>query len=187
MTSPTPTAFRRFGDAGERGGIITGLLTFFGIAIVLVVGCGFYLAHNVRVQTTHRANGENVAIDIPGGHINIQAHENLDPGSIGVPIYPGASRTRRDSGGATFSWTSNDGKKDKSLGVAGAEYITNDSPDRVLAWYRGQSPHWILVEERDGMGHLELREGGHRRIVGIKEKSDGTHISIASIGEPASN
>jgi hypothetical protein len=173
--------------SNRRGGIITGLLSFFGILILVAIAGGFYLANNVRVQTTHRANGENVAIDVPGGHINIQAHDNLDPAALGVPIYPGATRYRHDNGGATFRWTSADGKTDKGIGVAGADYITNDSPDKVLAWYRGQSPHWVVVEEHGDITHLELREGGYKRIVGIKEHHDGTRISVASIGEPASN
>jgi hypothetical protein len=34
---------------------------------------------------------------------------------------------------------------------------------------------------------MELREGGYKRIVAIRERHDGTHIGVASIGEPASN
>ena len=170
----------------RRGGIISGLLSIVGLFVAIALVGGFYLANNVRVQTTHRNNGENVAIDVPGGHINIQAHDRLDAAALGVPVYPGASR-RHDSGGATLRWSSDDGKSDKGIGVAGAEYVTDDSADRVLAWYRGQSPHWVVVEEHGDITHLELREGGYRRMVGIKEKSDGTHISVASIGEPASN
>src|SRR6266481_2274745 len=96
----------------RRGGILSGLL-LTGLAIVaLAVLAGFYLARNVRVMTAHRNRGDDVSIETPGGRIEIRAHEDLDPATLGVPIYPGAKRSK-DGGGATFSWTSSDGREEK--------------------------------------------------------------------------
>jgi hypothetical protein len=171
----------------RRGGIISGLLTLIGVLIILAFAGGLYLARNVSVQTTHRDRGDDVAISVPGGNLNIEAHHNLDPTAIGVPIYPGATRRKDNSGGATFRWTSSDGKGDKGVGLAAGEFVTTDPADRVLSWYRGQLPHWVAVEENDHVTHLELRDGGYKRMVAIKEKYDGTHIAVVSVGEPASN
>jgi len=176
MTKPVP----------NRGGILSGLLFTFAACIVLVVLAGFYIANNVRVATTHRNGGDDVSIETPGGRFQVRAHEDLNPAAIGVPVYPGATRTR-DSGVATFEWASADGKEDKGVSFAGASMFTPDSAPQVLAYYRTQLPHWLAVTERDGSTRFELTKGGYRRFVIVHEKSDGTHIGIASIGEPASN
>ena len=174
-------------SANSRRGGVLGVLLFIVVAgMVLAVGTAFYIANNVRVQTTHRNGGDDVSIDTPAGKVSIRAHEDLDPATIGLPIYPGATREKH-SGVASFEWASADGKADRSVALAAAELFTQDSPSKVLAWYRTQLPNWLVVTDRDGSTRFELKEGGHKRIVGIREKNDGTHIGIASIGEPASN
>jgi hypothetical protein len=65
--------------------------------------------------------------------------------------------------------------------------VTSDSLDKVVDYYRNQLPNWVVVKERHGAVRMELREGGYKRIIGIHERYDGTHIGVASIGEPASN
>lgn len=57
----------------------------------------------------------------------------------------------------------------------------------MLDYYRTQLPNWMIINERAGAVRLELREGGYKRIIGIRERHDGTHIGVASVGEPASN
>lgn len=170
----------------RRGGILGGLLfTGFAIILLLVAG-GLFVARNVRIQTAHSRGGDNVSIETPGGQFSIRAHEDLDPAIIGLPLYPGAHR-RKDSGMATFEWTSPDGKEDKGVAVGGASLITEDPEEKVLAWYREQLPKWIVVADRDGSTRFELNKGGFKRMIIIHEKSDGTHIGVASIGDPASN
>lgn len=170
----------------RRGGILGGLL-FTGLAVMLlIIAGGIYVARNVRVETTHRHGGNDVAIDTPGGRLNIRAHEDLDPAALGLPIYPGATRTR-DSGVATFEWTSMDGKQEKGTSIGGASLFTPDPASKVLAYYRTQLPNWLMVTERDGSTRFEMKKDGYKRIIVVHEKSDGTHIGVASIGEPASN
>jgi hypothetical protein len=38
-----------------------------------------------------------------------------------------------------------------------------------------------------GEFHMELHEGGYKRIIAIDEKHGRTHIGVATVGEPASN
>ena len=170
----------------RRGGILSGLL-FSGFAVVvLIIAAGLFIARNVRIQTAHRNGGDNVSIETPGGHFSIRAHENLDPSALDLPVYPG-SRRSKDSGMATFEWTSADGKHDKGMAVGGASMITDDSEEKVLAWYRGQLPNWLAVTDRDGSTRFELNKGGFKRIIVIHEKSDGTHIGAnPAISRPRS-
>jgi hypothetical protein len=170
----------------RRGGILSGLLlTALGIVVLMVVA-GVFVTRNIRIITSHRRGGDDVSIDIPGGHLNVRAHGSLNPTSLGIPIYPGAVQNH-DGGGAAVEWSSSDGKEDKAIAVAGAELITQDSSDQVLAYYRNQLPNWVIATNRDGSTRLELNKDGYKRIVAIKETRDGTHIGVATIGEPASN
>lgn len=171
----------------ERGGVISGLLTIFGLLVLAAIIGGVYLARNIHVQTTARASGDNVSIDVPGGHFSIQANEKMDPAAIGAPVYPGARRKGNGGGGASFQWSSSDGKDEKAAGFAVSELITDDSPSQVLAWYKNQLPNWVVVVEESKVTRFEMKEGGHKRLVAIKEDRDGTHIVVASVGEPASN
>lgn len=172
---------------GQRGGILSGLLlTALGI-IALMVGAGIYVAHNVRVVNSHRERGDDFSIDIPGGHFNMRArHTGISPTSLGIPTYPGATQ-EKDGGGASFSWSSDDGKVEKAIAVSGTEFLTSDSADQVLNYYRTQLPGWFIVSDRDGGTRLELNKDSYKRIIAIREKRDGTHIGVATVGEPASN
>jgi hypothetical protein len=173
----------------NRGSVLGVLLFIFVSVVIVSVGTAFYIANNVRVQTTHRHGGDDFSdfsIATPAGKVSIRAHEDPDPATIGLPVYPGATR-QKNSGVASFEWASADGKADRSVAFAAAELLTQDSPLNVLAWYRTQLPNWLVVTDRDGAVRFELREGGHKRIVGIRGKNDGTHIGIAAMGDPASN
>jgi hypothetical protein len=161
------------------------------LTVATMVVCGVlavvFVARNIKVTKVRRAGGNDVSIQVPGGQFNIRAHENLDPATLGMPIYPNA-RYAKQGGGASFEWTSSDGKGDKAMSVAGGDYVTADSASTVLAWYKGQLPNWVVVTDRGGNNaRFELTAGGYKRIVALREKSDGTHIGVATVGKPASN
>ena len=172
---------KRSSRDGRIGGCFISLIVLGCIAFGVV----FFL-RNLRVVKTHRTSGDDVAIDTPAGRFEIRAHKDLDPAALGVPVYPGAERTK-DGGGATFEWQSRDGKEDKGLSVSGGEVLTQDSASKVLEYYRTQLPNWVITQNHDGSTQFELKDGGYKRIVVVREKFDGTHIGIANVGEPASN
>jgi hypothetical protein len=184
-------------------------LTLLTLVVLGVVGVA-YLIHNVKVTKVHRASGDEVSLQTPFGDFHVRGND-ADPARLGAPIYPGAKRTKDHggagfkmtvaegdkngadadmhfNGGATFEWTSADGSTDKALVVAGAEYLTPDSPEKVRAWYHDHLPNWVVSTDRHGdNARFELNGGGYKRLIAIREKSDGTHIGVASFGEPASN
>jgi hypothetical protein len=172
--------------SARTGGVLSTLLFLFLAIITASIVGGLYIARNVRVKTTHRHGGDDVSIETPGGRISIRAHEDLDPALVGIPIYPGSTR-RKDSGVATFEWASADGNVEKGVSFAAAGLYTPDPSSKVLEYYRTQLPGWVVVTERDGSTRFEFRKGGYKRMIAIHEKNDGTHIGIASAGEPASN
>ena len=130
-------------------------------------------------------NGTDVAIDTPGGRLNIRAHDHMNPAINGVPVYPGSYRA--DDGGANIEWMSKDGNSDKNLYVIGGEFRTNDSVSQVVDFYRKQLPSLMIVSRRDESARLEYKDGGMQRIISIEEHHGETRIGVASIGDRASN
>ena len=172
----------------RRGGILVGLLVAGAVLMCVVIAVAFSVARNVQVRTAERIDGNDVSIDTPVGHLSVHAHENGGWAASDVPVYPGARSTKNhDGGGAVVEWTSNNGHNDGGFSVAASEMVTPDSADKVIDFYRSQLPDWAIVNERDGAVRFELKESGHKRIIGIHARHDGTHIGVASIGEPASN
>jgi hypothetical protein len=170
----------------RRGGVLAGLLiTAVGLVCIAVV-VGLAIARNVRVRTWSARNGDDVSIETPAGKFSIHAHNQSGMAMVDVPVYPG-SRRRHSGGSAAFEWTSNDGREDKGLTVAGDEMITDDPVDRVVEYYESKLPSWVIANDRDGKFHMELAEGGYKRIIVIDGKHDGTHIGVATIGAPAAN
>jgi hypothetical protein len=172
----------------RRGGILGGLLISALIIVCLMIAGGLFVARHIRIQTTERNGGDDVSIDTPGGHLSIHAHDNAGA-ATDLPVYPGAHRKSDSSGNAVVEWTSNHehGTDDGGFSVSASEMITTDSLDKVVNYYRGQLPNWVIVNEKHGAVRLELREGGYKRIIAISEHKDGTHIGVASLGGAASN
>jgi hypothetical protein len=174
-------------DSHEQGGILSGLLISGFVVVCLAVAGLVYVARNVRVtSSSNHYGGDNVSIDTPAGRLSIHAHDQPDGIPPDVPIYPGASVRRDSGGGAVFQWDSNDGK-DHGFSVSATEMFTPDPVSKVLDFYRTQLPDWIVVTEHEGTTRFERHEGGYKRIIAIHGKFDGTHIGVASVGEPASN
>jgi hypothetical protein len=170
-----------------RGGIVLQLIAAAAIlCVIAVAGMAIFAARSIRVVTHDRGgNSAEVSIDTPAGHLSVHAHDNSEAGVPGIPVYPGA-KPRKDSGGnASIQWTSERGD-DRGFALSAASLVTSDSVDQVSEYYRKQFPNWT-VTHKDGEVHLELQKGGYHRIISIEEENDGTHIGVATVGEPASN
>jgi len=171
----------------ERGGILSALLiTGFLIVCLTVVGV-IIIAHSIHVTTTARNGGDDVTIDLPGGHLDIRAHEKAGTAVRDIPIYPGSHSAERHGADAVIQWNSSKDGGDKGFSLSASESVTSDPLDKVVEYYRTQLPSWTFTERRNGHVELEFRDGGYKRIIGIHEEHDGTHIGVASVGEPASN
>lgn len=175
----------------RRGGILFGLLISSAVVVAVMIAGGFWVARDFSVKTVSRGDGDNVSIHTPVGDLNVRAHDgDVDPESLGVPVYPGARPKKRGDrgGGAAVEWTSRDGTDEKGISVQGIELVTPDSAGKVFAFYRTQLPNWIFKKEDGHALRLELREGGYRRLIAIDGDSDGaTHIGIATFGAPPAN
>jgi len=172
----------------ERGGVLAGILVavliLAALAVVGVFMAGMYFAENIHVEKGKNAKGETVQVETPLGSMRVQQYQRLDPKVIGVPVYPGAVRTDRN-GAASFDFSFDSAHKEFT--VLAAEYSTNDSVDKVRAFYERELPHWIISTKRHGGVQMEFTEDGYKRIVSIREQDGQTRIGLASVGEPAAN
>jgi len=170
----------------RRGGVLAAFLIAGVVILCIAIASALFVARSVQIRSAENGDNKDVSIETPVGHLEVHAHEKALWASD-VPIYPGAHPREDNGGNATVEWTSNTGKSDKGFSVSGSEMTTPDPVSKVVDFYKTQLPAWIIVKENDGGVRLELKEGGYRRFVGIQGKSDGTHIGVASVGEPASN
>jgi hypothetical protein len=171
----------------RTGGVLAGLLITAVVMVCVAIAVGIAIARNVRVETDSTRNGDRVSIETPAGKFSIHARDESGRALVDVPVYPGARQSPHSGGAAIFEWTSRDGREDKGLTVAGDEMITSDPVDRVVDYYQSKLPSWVISNDRDGKFHMELAEGGYKRIIVIAGKHDGTHIGVATVGAPAAN
>ena len=171
----------------RRGGALAGIL--IGILVLVVVAAaglglaGLYIARNVKV-TEKDVHGEQTTVETPFGTLRVRERTRLDPKQLGIPVYPGAIR-QDDNKLASFEFDAGD--THKAISIAGAEFSTPDSVDKVREFYRNELPRWMFTEKRHGGVQFEFTEGGYRKIIALRERHGETHIGLASIGEPAAN
>lgn len=171
----------------RRGGVLFGLLASVVIVVCVLTFTGIYIARSIHVATHERRDGSDVSIDLPGGHLAVHAHERTGGEVPSIPSYPGSRIRDDDSGGnAVFEWSSNRGGRDKGFAVSASDRITDDSVDQVADFYRKQFPTWMVTHDGRKI-QMELEDGGYKRIIAIEAKHDGTHIGVASFGQPAAN
>jgi hypothetical protein len=175
--------------------ILLSILIAIGGVVVLLGVAGFLIVRQIHVTQTGSGDQKSVSIDTPLGNLAVHPRKDLDPSSIGIPVYPGAARSD-DKGGAEFQIDSGDFHKE--FDVAGAVYYTSDSVDKVRQYYETKFPDWsqkstdktnvnINGTQYAGGWHLESHDGKRVRSISVNASDGRTRIAVASIGPPASN
>jgi len=106
-------------------------LRSFAIAISLAT----FLLAGCRIVENKNGKNDNVAISTPFGSMQVKTNDNADASSIGLAVYPGSVPTKdgdndHDNADVNMSFG------DFHLGVKAATFQTDDSTDKVLAFYR---------------------------------------------------
>jgi hypothetical protein len=99
-------------------------------ATMAAVGC--------RVETHSNGDGsgnKDVRIATPFGGMSVKTDDSVTAGGMGLDVYPGATIEKKEKG--------HDGAADINmsfgsfhLGVKAVSYLSDDAPDKVLAFYR---------------------------------------------------
>ena len=175
------------------------------LSALLLAGC--------RIVDNKNGKNDNVAISTPFGSMQVKTNDNADASTIGLTIYPG-SVPAKDGDNDHDAADVNMSFGDFHLGVKAAGYQTEDSTDKVLAFYRKDLARYgdviecrndnpvgtptrtsqgLTCDNKNGHHHVhssddgvELRAGSEQRehIVGIEQKHGGTHIGLVMLNLP---
>jgi hypothetical protein len=115
------------------------------------------------------------------GSLHVQERGATDPKALGVPAYPGARLSERDAKLVDLDFDF--GENHKQFGIRSADFVTDDSVEKVLEFYRKELPHWIVATKRRGGFEMKYSEDGYKRFIHIREDNGHTHINIAQVSE----
>jgi hypothetical protein len=135
--------------------IVVAVIVCLGIAVVGVVGYGFY-----RVgKAVHKdLTTGKVSIDTPNGTISAISDATLTEADLGTAIYPGAEQAK---GSAKL----NLGGGPMVTGV----FLTTDPKDKVIAFYKDQL----------GSGAQDIESGDTALLMLAKENRESINITIS--------
>jgi hypothetical protein len=160
--------------------------------IILVSGIAVWtglrlLSHNLRLQVDDRGNGQKeVSINTPVG--SIEVHHEVNEDSLGLPLYPGASRVKdKDSAAVNLGFGD-----EASVHVLAVKFETSDSFERVKAFYKehlGSEVTKITGQGLGGKTTFEIKTAGQEKVVELEDVGNRTLIKLVrvSFGKHESN
>ena len=108
------------------GALVLGLAT---VAALVLPGCS--------VNVKKEQNGEDKQVDISTPVGGIHVSKDANPGDVGLALYPGA-RLKQKDGGDDKNANVNISGFGYGVRVVALEYESDDSPARLIAFYRDQ-------------------------------------------------
>jgi hypothetical protein len=107
----------------------------------LIAGC--------QVDTHKDGDSDNVKVSTPFGGVQVKTNDSVQVETIGLPLYPGAVLVKKDKDNDAADVNMSFGSF--HLRVKAVGYRTDDSPDKVEAFYRdGLKRYGDVVKCRDG-------------------------------------
>jgi len=98
------------------------------------------------VNVKKSANGEDKKVDIETPMGGIHVDKSADARDTGLPVYPGAKQKAEEKNGHE-SANVNISAGMFGLKVIAIEFLSDDSPDKVTAYYKDQLKHFGAILE----------------------------------------
>jgi len=114
-------------------------LGFATLATLLLSAC------SINVKKEQDGQDKQVDIDTPVGGIHVSKGANV--ADVGLAVYPGARLKQNDSDGNDKSANVNISSFGFGLKVVAMEYQSDDSPAKLVAYYKGQLQKYGKVLE----------------------------------------
>jgi hypothetical protein len=136
--------------------IIVGIFVGLGIIVCSIVAYGVYrVAHSIHKD----ANG-NITVTTPKGTITANSSNTLTAADLGIAIYPGAT----------------EGKAGLRMNIAGksmvtANFLTPDSPDKVMAFYEAQAGPNAQTNSTSAGGTISIQNGANNITVTVTQSA----------------
>ncbi|HUJ94395.1 MAG TPA: hypothetical protein VLW84_03945 [Terriglobales bacterium] len=109
---------------------------YFGVA-VFILALLMLSACTVNVKKTGEGD-ENKQVDIKVPFAGIHVDKQANVADIDLPVYPGARQKEKDGSGEEKNANVNISAGKYGVRVVAIEYVSDDAPDKVLAYYRDQ-------------------------------------------------
>ena len=185
-TSPQPPRAPVPPQAPRSGSNIVAIALLVLALIVLVSGIAVwtglrFLSHNLRMQVEERGGNKEVSINIPDGKIgSIEVHHDVNQDSLGLPLYPGATRVK-DKDSATINLGFGG---EASVRVLAAKFETSDSLERVKAFYKehlGSEVTKLTDQGWEGKTTFEIKTHNLEKVVALEGGGSRTLIKLVRV------
>jgi hypothetical protein len=136
------------------------------------------------VNVKKEANGEDKQVDIKTLVGGIHVSKQADASDVGLAIYPGARLKLKDSDGDDKSANVNISGFGFGVKVVALEYQTDDSPAKLIAFYKDQLKKYGSVLECHSSKHASVdaefshKSGGESHALSCDSTSGGNHVEL---------
>lgn len=108
-----------------------------GLMLSLVLGALLALPGcNVNVKKSGEGQDKKVDIETPVGALHVA--KDADVRDVGLPVYPGARHKEKDDSGDENSANVNISSGLFGLKVVALEFLSDESPEKIVAYYKDQ-------------------------------------------------
>jgi hypothetical protein len=145
-------------------------------ALAVVAGMIVFVAA-CHVNVRKSENGEDKKVDVVTPVGSIHVNKDVAARDTGLPVYPGAQEKKGDNGGNA---NVNIGSSFFGLKVVAIEYLSDDPPEKVAAYYKDQLKKYGGVLEchttsRHGDPDVEIGEKDNKLSC---ERSSGPTVEL---------
>ena len=149
----------------------------FAIGVAATFATLLLPACSVNVKKAQNGEDKQVDIDTPVGGIHVSKGANV--ADVGLAVYPGARLKQKDSSGEDKSANVNISSFGFQLKVVALEYESDDSPAKLVAFYRDQLQKYGHVLECH-TSHLDLnpQRSDHGSNELTCEGSSGSNVEL---------
>jgi hypothetical protein len=136
------------------------------------------------VNVKKEANGEDKQVDIKTLVGGIHVSKQADASDVGLAIYPGARLKLKDSDGDDKSANVNISGFGFGVKVVALEYQTDDSPAKLIAFYKDQLKKYGSVLECHSSKHASVdaefsrKSGGESHALSCDSTSGGNQVEL---------
>ena len=136
------------------------LICLISLAALLAVS-------SCSINVQKEKNGQDKKVDINSPFGGIHVNKDVNPDEVGIVVYPGARLKEKDGGGDNKSANVNISGFGYGLRVVALQYESNDSPEKVVSYYKDQLRKYgnVLVCHTN---HMDINAD-------IKDHENGSH------------